>query len=57
MVVWQCAAVVNIKNNEINSTGARTVKSRPFRRQERNQNSFSTHNHGVAPLAAILAKF
>jgi hypothetical protein len=40
VVVWQCAAVVNIKNNGINSTGARTIKSRPFRKQERDQEIF-----------------
>ena len=38
-MVWQGAAVVNIKSNEV-SKGARTNKSRPFRKHERDQEVF-----------------
>jgi hypothetical protein len=57
MVVWQYAAVVNIKNNGINSTGARTIKSRPFRRQERDQEIFFHAQSWSRALPAILGKF
>jgi len=40
MVVWQCAAVVNIKSNEV-SKGARTNSHAPFRKHERDQGTLS----------------